>query len=593
MMKPLRWKVHMSLRRQILTLTMLLFLLLAVYIFAFCYQYFLQTLRQKLLSSVQADVDFVSQKIEQTQESGLGLAEWVYFNDDLYQSLRNYNENDPQSVYGLLRQQEKIQEQLQFTPIGGDVSAILIHGFKGGDLFYGNPSDLTSDSVTGSAWFAGLVTSPSQSYWNRVFSLTTPGKQVIYVLPLVQYIYGSTGNTPAGWCLIAYRESVFSDVLSGRGGQGRHIFVMNPSGVCVSSQDKSQLGKTAMDSPTLAAITKMQDGTIQYPAAGRLGRLVFRTSGRTGLIVAEKVSLTQLTSEIWVFIEYIAVVILIGLLLYIPISILSARSITRPIRMLLAHMKRIAKGDFRPDPSLEFDSEIGELGRGVNQMACSISSLMERHVSQEKMKKELEIQVLQAQINPHFLYNTLNTIKWMAIAQHAGGIRDTVGALSRLLQNLSRGTDQLVPLEEEFAIVRDYMSIQELRYSGRLRLENRVPPEMARARIIKFTLQPIVENAIFHGIESKTSAGKIRLSAERVGEELFLHVRDDGIGMSREAIDTIFSDETPNRRGLSGIGLRNVDERIRLTYGASFGLSIQSLPGEYTDVCIHIPYRES
>lgn len=588
-----RWKVHMNLRRQILTLTMLSFLLVAVYIFAFCYQYFVRTLHTKLLSSVQSDVDFVSEKIQRTQESGMGLAEWVYFNDDLYQSLRNYDPSKPQSVYSLLRQQEAIQEQLRFTPIGGDVSAIVIHGFHGGDLFYGNPGNLTADSVTGSAWFADMVASPSQNYWNRVFPLATPGKQVIYVLPLIQYICGSTGNVPAGWCLIAYRESMFSDVLSGRGGQGRHIFVMNSSGVCVSSQDKSQLGRTVMDSQTLATILKTQNGTLRYPAADRQGRLVFRTSGRTGLIVAEKVSLTQLTSEIWVFIESIVVVIFIALLLYIPITILSTRNITRPIQMLLAHMKRISKGDFRPDPSLEFDSEIGELGTGINQMARSISSLMEQQVSQEKMKKELEIQVLQAQINPHFLYNTLNTIKWMAIVQHAGGISSMVGALSRLLQNLSHGTDQLIPLEEEFAIVRDYMSIQELRYSGRLKLENGVSPEMAHARIIKFTLQPIVENAIFHGIEPKTSAGVIRLSAERVGDDLFLHVRDDGVGMSREAIDRIFSEETPNRRGLSGIGLHNVDERIRLTYGVSFGLSVQSMEGEYTDVCVHIPYSES
>lgn len=592
-MKRLRRKLHMNLRRQILALTMISFLLLASYIFVFCYQYFLQTLRAKLLGSVQADVNFVSEKIEQTQASGLDLAEWVYFNDDLYQALRNYNPDNPQSVYALLREQESIQEQLQFTPIGGDVSAILIHGFNGGDLFYGNPGNFDSTAVTGSSWFSALVAAPSQNYWNRVFPLTTTNKEVIYVLPLVQYIYGASDNSPAGWCLIAYRESVFSDVLAGRGGQGQNIFVMNPSGVCVSSQSQSQLGKTVMDSKTLATILKSQNGTIRYPAAGRQGRLVFRTSGQTGLIVAEKVSLTQLTSEIWVFIEYIVVVILLALLLYIPLTILSARNITRPIQMLLVHMKRISQGDFRPDPSLEFDSEIGELGTGINQMARNISSLMKRQVSQEKMKKELEIQVLQAQINPHFLYNTLNTIKWMAIAQHAGGIRDMVGALSRLLQNLSRGTDQLVPLTEELAILRDYMSIQELRYSGRLKLENRVPPEMARARIIKFTLQPIVENAIFHGIEPKMSAGIIRLSAKRVGDDLFLHVYDDGIGMSGEAISQIFSAEAPNRRGLSGIGLHNVDERIRLTYGPSFGLSVQSLEGEYTDVCVHIPYSES
>lgn len=372
-MKRFRWKVHMSLRRQILTLTMLSFLLVAVYIFAFCYQYFLQTLRGKLLSSVQADVDFVSEKIEQTQESGLGLAEWVYFNDSLYQALRSYDANNPQSVYGLLREQEDIQQQLQFTSIGGDVSAILVHGFNGGEFFYGNPNNLTSDSVTGSSWFAGMVSSPSQNYWTRVYPLVAPGKQTIYVLPLVQYIYGSTGNTPAGWCLIAYRESVFSDILSGREGQGQNIYVMNSDGVCVSSRDKSRLGKTVMDSRTLAAIVKMRDGTIRYPAAGRTGRLVFRTSGRTGLIVAEEVSLSSLTSEIWVFIEYIAVVILAALLLYIPVTLLSARNITRPIGMLLRYMKRISGGDFRPDPTLEFDSEIGELGRGINQMARSIS----------------------------------------------------------------------------------------------------------------------------------------------------------------------------------------------------------------------------
>ena len=199
--------------------------------------------------------------------------------------------------------------------------------------------------------------------------------------------------------------------------------------------------------------------------------------------------------------------------------------------------------------------------------------------------------MLQHQVNPHFLYNTLNSLKMMAMIQKAEGIKEMVSALGRLMMNMAKNTSEKITLADEIALLNDYVYIQNIRYKGKIKLEYQMENEaILQCKIVQFTLQPIVENAIFHGIEPKKDAGRIEIHIKESEEILEICIEDDGVGMIADQIEAVFQDIPADQsRGLSGIGIKNVAERIKLTYGPAFGLTIESVVGEFTRVYLKIP----
>jgi two-component system sensor histidine kinase YesM len=231
---------------------------------------------------------------------------------------------------------------------------------------------------------------------------------------------------------------------------------------------------------------------------------------------------------------------------------------------------------------------------GVNRMAREISGLMDRLLADEKNKRDLEYRMLQSQINPHFLYNTLNSIKWMATIQNAPGIVEMTTALSRFLKTLSRDIRKVAPLRDELALLEDYLVIQKYRYGGSVSFENRINDQtLLDTPIPRFTLQPLAENAIFHGIEPRGD-GLIVLAAERRDGDVLVSLTDNGVGMSAETLAGISAggkraDQDPPLAGGVSVGIRNVDERLRYAFGEAYGLAIQSGEGAYTSVTIRLP----
>ena len=259
---------------------------------------------------------------------------------------------------------------------------------------------------------------------------------------------------------------------------------------------------------------------------------------------------------------------------------------------MLYQTKEIAAGNFYEDPSIEGEDELGTLGHGINEMAVNIRNLLNQVVKDEQEKRRLELEVLQNQVNPHFLYNTLNSLKLMATIQKADGIKEMVSALGRLLMNISKNTSEKISLEEELSLLDDYVHIQNIRYKGKIKLEYHIENQAdLNSKIIKFTLQPIVENAIFHGIEPKKDAGRIKIFITCADDDyIMICIEDDGVGITQEQIKSILTSlPVKKTRVLSGIGIKNVDERLKLVYGQQFGLSIESELGRYTRVYLKIP----
>ena len=270
------------------------------------------------------------------------------------------------------------------------------------------------------------------------------------------------------------------------------------------------------------------------------------------------------------------------------------RMIAHPISALQSRIEKIGGGDFSADPAIEWDNELGDIGRGINSMSANVTALMDRRLEDEKQKQDLEYRMLQNQINPHFIYNTLNSIKWMATIQHAPGIAEMVTALSRLLKSVSKSNERLVPLYEEFALLNDYFTIQQYRYGGAITLDvSYIEDEnLTHSCLIpRFTLQPLVENAIFHGIEPKGSAGEVTLNVARDGEDVVIRLIDDGVGMTPEQAAKALREPGPEEAAAKyrHVGLWNVHRRLQYCFGEKYGLAIESEPGVGTTILVRLP----
>lgn len=287
----------------------------------------------------------------------------------------------------------------------------------------------------------------------------------------------------------------------------------------------------------------------------------------------------------------VLVVLVTSLLLGFLLAIGLSNIISRPLQKLTGQIVRLTKNDFTPNPEIEQGTdEIAQTGRIINEMTISINSLLENMEDMYAQRKNAEIAMLQSQVNPHFLYNTLDSIRWMAVIQKNTGIANMSKSLSNLLRNLAKGVGDKIPLSEELDLLQDYIAIQSIRYIETFRYDNLVPESLKDYSIIKLTLQPLVENAIFHGIEPTGRFGVIKVTAHEDGDYLIITVEDDGQGMPPEVaagLTTTKKESTKN--SLSGIGASNVHERLRLHYGKECGLHYESVEHQYTKAMIRIP----
>lgn len=293
---------------------------------------------------------------------------------------------------------------------------------------------------------------------------------------------------------------------------------------------------------------------------------------------------------------YTAVILVIScLVVAVVLSIVLSNIITRPLERLVNRLRKVSKNDFSYDPEIEkSNDEIGEVGAVVNEMTGSLSNLIQQTQEMYEHKKNAEIQILQSQVNPHFLYNTLDSICWMATIQKNKGISEMTRGLSSLLKNLAKGVGDKIPLRKELDLLDDYVKIQAIRYFETFEVIKNIDDKFLDYKIVKFTLQPLIENAIFHGIEPTGEFGKIVISVDEDEGGLYIIVEDDGVGMSStELKDLLENQNKPNPERFSGIGVSNVHNRLRLVYGKPYGLRYESEEGKYTKAIVYIPKEDN
>ena len=252
-------------------------------------------------------------------------------------------------------------------------------------------------------------------------------------------------------------------------------------------------------------------------------------------------------------------------------------------------MKIVQSGNFNVNMAIRSNDEIGMLSNSFNVMVGKINTLMKDLYEEHEKLRISEMKTLEAQINPHFLYNTLESIIWLARGGQNEDVVRLVFSLTNLLRiGLSRGRT-LVTIEEEIEHIKNYLVIQEVRFEDEFESFISIPEDIFKNKTLKLILQPIIENSIYHGIMQSESKGKIIISSDCTDSDIYFRIIDTGPGIEPEEVRKLNGYLSEMKESNLGLGLRNVNERIKLYFGAEYGITFKSAPGSGTEVSIHIP----
>jgi two-component system sensor histidine kinase YesM len=290
---------------------------------------------------------------------------------------------------------------------------------------------------------------------------------------------------------------------------------------------------------------------------------------------------SQLAGNVRLTLLTMCAVILLSVIILLRRSFRLTYSITKPVSEILQNIKKVGKGEYKNISAVPADCvEIQELDAGTRKMAGRIKGLLENVRKEQEAQHLTELQLIQAQVNPHFLYNTLDTIVWLVEGGMDQDAVDMITSLSVFFRtSLSKGKD-IIPLSEEERHTLSYLEIQQSRYRDILEFEINIPAELDNIMVPKLTLQPLAENALYHGIKNKRGKGKILIEGFDLGEDMMLRVTDNGQGMTPERLHEVQEAIRTGER--AGFGLAAVSERIALYYGPGYGLKISSTEGEGT-----------
>ncbi len=382
-------------------------------------------------------------------------------------------------------------------------------------------------------------------------------------------IYDEAGESVGYIMANADERDIFFGCLQGYGNfsDGRS-YIATPDGRVASSTNLKSLGEQAPEAEGDVLITTVTAPLSRYTLVTVSDRSVI-----TGHIVETR-------NQIF------ALALLFNLMACIPILIL-VRRMMRPVKNLEEVMVQVGQGDLAVRAQIYSEDEIGRLSQGFNDMIQQVEDLIDELVTQKLLKKEAEIEALKYQITPHFMYNTLNSIKYAAILQNSAEIAEQLEAFIELLQLSASDRGAFITVRQEIHMVRNYVKLQMFRYANSFTVQFDVCPDIEGCYIPGLLIQPLVENAILHGIDLKRSDGLITVRVLRDENELAIKVEDNGRGMTAEELTRLMNGERKSK--FSGIGVHNVRERLQLYYGKLGKLAFYSRENHGTSAVITMP----
>lgn len=405
----------------------------------------------------------------------------------------------------------------------------------------------------------------------------------------IRNLNSGSGREKEGVFFIDLNYSAISELCNqGMVGTQGYAFILDADGNIVYHPQQQQL-YNELQTENIRLIMEADSDTILSGKGSTEKLYSISRSAKTGWTVVDCVRVEELlrkSNKAQSLYILVAAGLMAGALVF---SRFIAKSITQPLQKLCDSMERVQEGDFSvSDIVVDSANEIGSLTTSFNVMTHRIQELMEQNIREQEAKRKSELKALQSQINPHFLYNTLDSIIWMAEGKKNEEVVLMTASLARLLRQSISNEDEVISIGQEIEYARGYLTIQKMRYKDKMEFRIDVEPSILNIRLIKLVLQPIIENAIYHGLKYKESKGLLLVKGFLKDGNAVIQVIDDGVGMEPEVLEHIFEKHKVNYRS-NGVGVYNVQKRLQLYYGSEYGITYESEKGKGTTATITIP----
>lgn len=548
------------------------------------YQRLSSQVTEKVIAENQSLINQVARSVESYLRTVMKLSDSLYYgavkNADISsESIKNeitllYDNN-----------KDNVDNIALFTQSGSMVEAVPAARLK------------TGIKVTQEEWFKNALEKTENqhfSYPHVQYIFDINENQYRWVISLSRAVELTEGtSTTQGVLLVdlgySGLEHLFDGVTTGKDG---YVYLISSNGEILYHPKMQLIDSGRLKESNLAAAT-YKDGNHREELEGEQRIITVKSIGYTGWKVVgvtpkNVVSLNSIKTRLFI----VFLITLILSVLAVINSYISSR-ITNPIKELEKSVGMLEEGNLDTPVLIGGSYEIQHLGNSIKNMAKQIRVLMDDIVSEHEAKRKQEFDALQSQINPHFLYNTLDIIVWMIENEQKNEAVKAVTALARFFRiSLSKGKS-IILVQDELEHVRNYLMIQHMRFKNKFSYEIHVEEKCMELTSLKLILQPLVENAIYHGMEFMDGEGEIIINVYRLEDDLYFTVSDNGLGMTKEQVESLFTGQagSTSKKG-SGIGVKNVNERIKLYFGEAYGLTISSEPDEGTTITIHLPATE-
>ncbi|MFE5323806.1 sensor histidine kinase [Paenibacillus sp. NPDC056579] len=578
---------------------LLLFLPLAVVplavLGAFSYYKSSQVVRDQVCRTILENLSQVNYSMSYFVKDIEQLSMYVYSNREIQEVLAK----DPNRPLAEKHQDQKRIGDILETFLGfkGWEIAIYLLGENGdryfsGDLLPGQYDDYNPN------WglFRKMRFADGNVVWDTHYSMKKTDDFGI-VLSSGRMLKNINTNQQLGYIVIDIMESGLADKYNkARLAEGGQVFLLDRNGYIISSTPSKHKVGTKLAEPYVNAVLSGSKGFFKQGSegGGAPSMVIYDTSESTGFKLISVVPTAVLTKESTSIRDLTFWVMAIGVLVTCWLAFVLSVTITGPLRKLKSLMYLVESGNLNVSFTSKYRDEVGQLGRSFNAMVQRIKQLIDEVYHKQLMVQQAEIKAIQAQFNPHFLYNALDSINWMARIHKLDDISRTAISLGELLRFSIRKGNPFITIREDMQQIRNYLFIQKMRYGDKFEAIIDIAPEVERLYTLKLLLQPVVENAITHGLEMKPGKGILHIQGLLEGDRVIFHVRDNGVGMPEDILERMKAGSfASSNEQKTGIGLENLIKRIQLYFGEQGWFSIESEAQSGTIITINIPAMET
>lgn len=536
----------------------------------------------------------VEQNFSGLVEKAVDIISTLNYNSTLYKLVREENTYDQSTLNTQTKIRQIIEDARLFSP-KQDFKVVLYDWH--GNIYQSRnfaAFDAPVNMTVKDEPLAAVVREKSQDiiWLGTPYSLygTLIRENVVQAVKKLNYNYPPDG---VGLLVVELSEQNLYNLYRGSLSRGNSIWLVDKDGKIISSSDRDAVGSISTFWRPEFAVSDSLARHYEMPVNDQHSVVTIKRNVNTGWYVMDVLSYEAMSAQTRAIARTAGILIALCLLVCIPAIWLALRMVIKPIRTLCGHMRSAG-------PQLEAiplpgrpTGEIKNLYAGYNTMLQELKGRQEELLTQQAQRRKAELQALQAQINPHFLYNTLSSVRFLIADGQNNDAQRTLTALSRLLRSVLGKTDEMIPLQQEVVLLHDYFAIINIRYAEKAMLHVNVPAACQGAALPRLLLQPIVENALLHGLSSQKTGGSVSLYASRIQDRLRIEIMDNGTGMEPTRVDELNRYLGGDKSiELTRMGLANVRERLRYAMGEDTEMRITSVVDVGTSIVLLMPFME-